>query len=126
MLNIILDREQAIVTLEPEGTLTKEDFETAAKIIDPFIEKHGKLAGMIIATKSFPGWEDFSALVRHMNFIKNHHKKIKRLAFVTDSEILGKFSENVSAHFVSAEIKYFKCAQRKEAREWILGKEEGA
>ncbi len=120
MLNIMLDREEAIVTLEPEGALRQEDFEIAAKIIDPFIEERGKLAGVIIATKSFPGWEDFSALVKHMIFIKNHHKKVKRLAFVTDSEILGKFSENISAHFVNAEVKHFKCSERKEAREWIL------
>ena len=122
MLNIILDREKAIVTLEPEGALTKEDFETAVKVIDPFIEEHGKLTGLIIATESFPGWEDFSAMVEHLTFIKNHHKKVKRLAFVTDSKLLGKFSEKVSAHFVDAEIKYFPYAQRKEAREWILEK----
>jgi hypothetical protein len=122
MLNITLDREEAIVTLEPEGALSKEDFETAVKVIDPFIEKHGKLAGVIIATESFPGWEDFSALVEHLTFIKNHHKKVKRLAFVTDSKLLGKFSENISSHFVDAEIKYFPYAERKAAREWILEK----
>jgi len=62
MLEISLDKERDIAIIKPEGRLTKEDFETATKIIDPFIEKHGKLAGVIIATKSFPGWEDFAAL----------------------------------------------------------------
>jgi hypothetical protein len=120
MLSITLDKEKAIVTLEPEGALTKEDFETAVKVIDPFIEERGRLTGVIIATEKFPGWEDFSALIEHLTFIKNHHKKVKKLAFVTDTEILGKFAENIGAHFVDAEVRYFPYAQRKEAREWIL------
>ncbi len=120
MLSITLDKDEAIVTLEPEGVLQKEDFETAVKVIDPFIREHGKLKGLIIATEFFPGWEDFSALVQHLKFIKNHHKKVKRLAFVTDSKLLGRFSENISSHFVDAEIKYFPYTARKEARAWIL------
>jgi hypothetical protein len=120
MLHIILDKEEAIVTLEPEGALAKEDFEAASKVIDPFIEEYGTIAGVIIATKFFPGWEDFSALVQHLKFIRDHHKKVKRLAFVTDSKLLGKFSENISAHFVSAKIRYFQYAECKAAREWIL------
>ena len=77
MLSITLDKEKAIVTLEPEGALRQEDFETAVKVIDPFIEARGKLSGVIIATESFPGWKDFAALTEHLKFIKNHHKKVK-------------------------------------------------
>jgi hypothetical protein len=120
VLSITLDKEKAIVTLEPEDSLTKEDFETAVKVIDPFIKERGRLTGVIIATEKFPGWEDFSALIEHMTFIKNHHKKVKKLAFVTDTEVVGKFAEKIGTHFVDAEIKYFPYAQRKEAREWIL------
>ena len=121
MLSITLDKEKAVVTLEPDGALSATDFETAVKIIDPFIEEHGKLSGLIIAAESFPGWEDFAALSEHLKFIKNHHKKVKRLAFVTDSAI-GDFAEKIASHFVSAEVKHFPFSQRKEAREWILEK----
>ena len=119
MLSITLDKEKAIVTVEPEGALTQEDFETAVKVIDPFIQEHGKLTGLIIATESFPGWKDFAALTEHLKFIKNHHKKVKKLAFVTDSPV-GSFAEHIGAHFVNAEVKHFSYDQRKEAREWIL------
>ncbi len=121
MLSITLDKEEAIVTLEPDGPLKEEDFETAVKVIDPFIAEHGKLSGLIIAAESFPGWDDFSALAEHLKFIKNHHKKVKKLAFVTDSPI-GIFAEKIGSHFVAAEVKEFPYAQRKEAREWILTK----
>jgi len=119
MLNIILDRNKAMVTLEPHGTLCKEDFDTAVKVIDPFIQKHGKLDGLIIYTDSFPGWEDFAALSRHITFVKNHHQKIKRLAFVTNSSV-GSFAETIASHFVKAEIRSFNFDQLDEAKSWIL------
>jgi len=121
MLSITLDKEKAIVTLEPEGPLNEEDFQTAVKVIDPFIAEHGKLTGLIIAAENFPGWEDFSAFTEHLKFIRNHHKKVKKLAFVTDSPI-GTFAEKIGSHFVAAEVKEFPYARRKEAREWILAK----
>jgi hypothetical protein len=118
MLHVRLDREKAIAILEPEGALSKEDFDNAVKLIDPFIEEHGKLNGVIIYTKSFPGWKSFAALSRHITFIKNHHKEIKRLAFVTDS-IVGDLAENITGHFVEAEIKSFAFEQLEEAKTWI-------
>jgi len=119
MLNITLDKEKAIVTLEPMDALSEEDFHTAVKVVDPFIEEHGKLEGVIIETESFPGWKDFSSLVAHLKFIKNHHKKVRRLAFVTDS-VIGDIAEHMTSHFVDAEVKHFPYGSHKEAREWIL------
>jgi len=121
MLSITLDKERAIVTLEPTDALNEEDFHTAVKVIDPFIEKHGKLEGLIIETESFPGWDDFSAFVAHLKFIRDHHKKVKRLAFVTDS-VIGGLAEHITSHFVDAEVKDFPYGAHKEAREWILEK----
>jgi len=119
MLNITLDSKEAIVILEPQGALCKDDFDVAVKVIDPFIQKHGKLDGLIIYTESFPGWEDFAALSRHITFVKNHHQKIKRLAFVTNSAV-GSVAETIASHFVKAEIKSFTYDQLDDAKSWIL------
>ncbi|HIP19011.1 MAG TPA: STAS/SEC14 domain-containing protein [Sulfurovum sp.] len=119
MLNITLDREKAIVTLEPEDILSKEDFDIAVKIIDSFVAEHGKLTGLIIASESFSIQKTFSALVKHLVFIKKYHKKLKRLAVVTDSDT-EEFAENIISHFINAEVRHFPFEKRKEAREWIL------
>jgi len=119
VLNTILDTSTKIVTLQPHGALKKEDFDNAVKIIDPFIEEQGKLNGLIIYTESFPGWEDFAAFNRHLKFIKNHHKEVKKLAFVTNS-MVGDFGEMVSSHFVEAVIRNFDFDKLKEAKMWIL------
>ena len=119
MLNVNLDEKQGIATLEPVGELTKSDFVSAAKIIDPYIGKFGALNGLIINVKSFPGWDSFGTLIKHLKFIKDHHKNMSRVAFVTDSPI-GGFAEHVASHFVNAVIKHFSFDQLEDAQKWIL------
>jgi SpoIIAA-like len=118
MLNVNLDEEKGVAYLEPNGALSKDDFESAASIIDPYIKKAGELKGIIINVESFPGWDSFAALIKHFKFIKDHHHKVSRIAFVTDSPI-GGFAEHVASHFVSAVIKHFPYNRLKDAQEWV-------
>ncbi len=119
MLRIELDEINAIVTLRPDGALSENDFETAAGVIDPYLEKSGKLKGLIISTKSFPGWESFGSLVKHFTFVKEHHKRILHVALVTDAA-LGDFAGKIAKHFVSAEIKHFAFDALVDAQNWIV------
>jgi len=118
MLKITIDKENAIAILEPHDALSKKDFDNAVEMIDPFIEEKGKLNGIIIYTESFPGWKDFAALSRHIAFIKNHHQKIRRLAFVTDTAVI-EYTKAIAAPFIEAEIKVFAYAQFDEAKVWV-------
>jgi tRNA U38,U39,U40 pseudouridine synthase TruA len=76
--------------------------------------------GIIIHTKAFPGWEDFSAFQHHMKFVKDHHRRIRRVAVVTDSK-LGSIVPNIARHFVSADIKHFEYEDMESAKTWIKG-----
>ena len=118
MLNVNLDTKTGIAVIEPIGQLKKEDFINASKLIDPYIEKNGKLNGIIIHTKSFPGWDSFCAMVKHMEFVKDHHKKVTHVAMVTDSKI-GSAAEHIAGHFVKAEVKHFPFNEMNEAKTWI-------
>jgi SpoIIAA-like len=118
MLTITLDEPNHLAILEPAGPLSKADFESAVTIIDPYLEKTGRLDGLIIHTKAFPGWDSFSALCAHLTFVRNHHKKVSRLAVVTDS-VLGTFAEAVGRHFVNAEIKVFPFLDMEAAKTWV-------
>ena len=120
MLTVKLDQEDGVVTLEPNGALTKSDFESAAKEIDPYLEKSGKLNGIIIHVKSFPGWDSFAALITHLKFIKDYHQKVTHVAFVTDSPI-GNIAEKLSSHFVEAGVKEFAFNELEQAKNWVLG-----
>ncbi|MEH6576756.1 MAG: STAS/SEC14 domain-containing protein [Amphritea sp.] len=119
MLNVELDEATGIATLTPDGTLSVNDFLTASVVIDPYIEKSGRLRGLIINTREFPGWESFGALIKHFKFVKEHHNKVSHVAIVTDS-VLGDFAEKVVEHFVAAEIKHFAFGELSKAHSWIL------
>jgi SpoIIAA-like len=120
MLSVKIDEDIGLALLEPAGPLSKADFESAAKIVDPYIKKTGQLHGLIIHTKAFPGWDSFAALASHLRFVKDHHKKISRVAFSTDS-VVGNFAEAVASHFVNAEIKVFSYQELEQARNWVAG-----
>lgn len=123
MLSVRIDEQKGVTIFEPNGPLSESDFKSAVKVIDPWIEKNGRLKGLIIRTKSFPGWESFGALSSHLKFVKGHHKKISRVGFVTDS-VLGNVAEKLASHFVSAEIKLFPYKSFEEASSWVS--EDGA
>ena len=120
-LDISFNEQNKIVTLEPKGELTKDDFDYAKKIIDALIEKYEKLNGIIIYTKDFPWWDSFGALISHLEFIKEHHKHIKKLAFVTNS-VVGELAQKVGSHFVNAEVKNFDYDELENAKKWIMQK----
>ena len=119
MLEISLDDKNKIAILKPNGALSQDDFKEVTRVINPFIEKTGKINGIIVYTESFPGWDSFMGLLEHLKFIKEHHKKISYVAFVTDSPV-GEFAEDIGNHFVSAEVKNFSFNELEDAKRWIL------
>jgi hypothetical protein len=113
-----LDKTSRVLHVRPTGPLRKEDFDTLAQVVDPFIEETGGLAGLILEIAHFPGWEDIGAAVRHFRFVRDHHKKVKKVAVVTDS-LLGGAAEHIASHFVGAQIKHFPAGRLEDAKSWI-------
>jgi len=118
MIEHHLDPATSILLVKPQSALDKNDFVEMAKAVDPQIEAHGDLAGLIIEAPHFPVWDSFGALVSHMRFIRDHEKHVKKIAVVTDSH-LGDVAEHLTSHFVSAQIKHFPAGEVDQARAWI-------
>ena len=107
-----------MLIVRPQSALDKSDFATLAQTVDPQIEEHGDLAGLIIEAPHFPGWDSFGSLVSHMKFVRDHHRHVKKIAVVTDSHV-GDAAEHIAAHFVAAEIKHFPGDGLADAQAWI-------
>jgi hypothetical protein len=119
MLKHELLSDKGILIVTPEGPLEQADFEAIASVADPYIESNGALNGLMIYTESFPGWNDFSGLVSHIRFVKDHQKAIKKVAAVTDSGFLS-ILPGIADHFVKAEIRHFEYDDRDDAMEWLM------
>jgi len=121
MLQIKLDKDAGIVTVTPSAPLNEKDFASLAGEMDPYIEKEGKLNGLIIQVESFPGWEDFAGLLSHLKFVREHHKKIEKVAAVSDGKIVS-IMPRIVDHFVNAKVKYFPYESLDEAILWVQSK----
>ena len=118
MINVKVLSDEGIIIVEPAGPLEEADFKKLSKEIDAFSEDKGRLTGLLIHTKSFPGWDDFGAFLHHMKFVKEHHKQIQRVAIVTDSKV-GKIGPAIAKHVVSAKLEHFPYDGFDEAKQWI-------
>jgi hypothetical protein len=119
MITFDLSINDGVLMVTPEGPLASDDFKELAMAVDPYIEEHGKLNGLMIYTESFPGWEDFEALVSHFRFVKDHHRNLTKVALVTDSKVAS-VAETMAKHFVSAEIKHFDFDSKDAALSWLI------
>ena len=119
MIEYNLDTEHSILHVQPKSAIEQDDFVKLAKAVDPHIEATGGLAGLIIETPGFPGWKSFGAMVNQFRFVRDHHKRTKRIGVVTDSA-LGNVAEHLTSHFVKAEIRHFPAGQIEAARQWIM------
>jgi hypothetical protein len=113
---------EGILILRPKARLEVADFEKLAQEIDPYIEANGKLHGLMIDAKSFPGWKDFAALLAHLKFVREHHQKIEKVAVVSDSGFLS-VAPKVASHFVQADLRHFAEAEGAAALAWLRGED---
>lgn len=119
MIEHNLDAAHSILYVRPMSALAADDFAKVASTVDPHIEATGGLAGIVIETPSFPGWEGLGAMAAHFRFVRDHHRRVRKVAVVTDS-VLGSVAEHLASHFVSAEIKRFPAGEAEAAKQWIL------
>ncbi|MCI0506148.1 MAG: STAS/SEC14 domain-containing protein [Gammaproteobacteria bacterium] len=110
--------DAGVVVVTPEGRLEADDFKQLAAAVDPYIAVHGKLNGILIHVKSFPGWRDFAGLLSHLSFVKEHHRQIAKVALVTDSKAAA-VAESLAKHFVNAKIRHFDFTEKLQALAWM-------
>ena len=118
MVKFELLKDAGVLLVEPKSALSADDFREISRVIDPYIREKGKLTGLLIEAPSFPGWDSFGALIEHMKFVYDHHRKIDRVAAVTGNAIL-KIVPKIAQHFVHPEIKVFGSGEKGNALAWL-------
>ena len=118
MLEFELNKESGVLVLKPHGPLSSDDFPPITDAVDAYLGKADKLNGVMIYAKEFPGWEDFGGLVSHLQFVRDHHANIRKLATVSDSTVLT-IMPKVVKHFVSAETRHFDSGDLYAAEVWL-------
>jgi hypothetical protein len=112
--------DTGVIVVEVTQALRARDFDELAVTADTWIEAHGHLQGLVIHARRFPGWENLGGLIRHVRFVRDHHRKIKRIALAADGE-LAALGPRLGEHFVQAEVKSFAYDALDSAIAWAAG-----
>jgi hypothetical protein len=118
MLEHELVTETGVLIVRPKGPLEAQDFAALTVDADAYIDAHGALSGLMICAEGFPGWQNLDGAISHFKFVRDHHSKISKVAFVSDSDVLALLPK-LASHFISAEVKHFKGDEEGEALAWI-------
>ena len=121
MLNYELQHDEGILVLHPEGPLEEADFISITSQVDTYLAGHGKLHGVLIHAKSFPGWKDFAAMLAHLKFLREHIQKIEKVAVVAvvADGALANIMPNIAKHFVHAQVQHFDFVREEAAWDWL-------
>lgn len=109
--------ESGIIVVEVKHALSTQDFDALAFTADTWIESHGSLQGIVIHAREFPGWENLGSLVRHIQFVRDHHRDVKRIALAADAKIAS-LAPKIAEHFIQAEVKHFGYDELDQATAW--------
>ncbi len=118
MLNHEFRHDDGILVIRPEGPLEAGDFTVLASQVDAYLEKRFTLRGVLIRAKGFPGWRDFGARLAHLNFFREHHNRIERVAVVADGAAAS-IMPNIARHFMNAQVQYFSSVREEAAWHWL-------
>ena len=112
--------DKGVIVVEVTQALRARDFDDLTVTADSWIEAHGQLQGLVIHARRFPGWENLGGLIRHVRFIRDHHRKIRRIALAADGD-LATLGPRIGEHFVQAEVKSFAYDALDAAIAWAAG-----
>ena len=110
------DRNVLVIT--PSGPRAEDDFGKLAQALDQIVESNAKATGLMIHARSFPGWDSMGAFLAHMKFVGNYHRRIERVAVVTDSGF-ATLMAGIARYFVSPEVKRFDFNDNARALSWL-------
>ena len=99
--------------LEPCGPLSRQDLDALTERFDACVNATDRVPNLVIRAVSFPTWTDFAALLRHLRFIREHHRLVAQVALVSDARALdlaprhrpATSSRPRSAHFAAADFE---------------------
>jgi hypothetical protein len=105
------------IRLRVSGKLEESDFRELSARVDPILRAQGQVRLLIDAT-AFDGWADRHAAAKHFTFVREHQKKVERIAIVAGHD-WQHWIAGIAGVFVHPEIKVFDKGEAAQAESWL-------
>jgi hypothetical protein len=101
--------------------LNADNFRQVAPQIDSLIRQHGNIR-LLIDASGFHGWENIGAFETHAGFVRDHQKKIERIAVIAAHDWQHWLIATIRI-FVHPDARAYDKRHEHEALQWIVDKE---
>lgn len=118
MLTITDDDLHDCLLLEPAGALTRRDLAALAERFEARTVATGRAPNLVVRADSFPTWTEVAALVQHLRFIVSRHKRVRRVALVSDAPALER-APRIARLLVAPEVRHFPADRLDAALAWV-------
>jgi hypothetical protein len=112
--------ESGVIVVEVTDPLRAQDFDALAVTADAWLATHHEVPGLVLHARAFPGWENVGSLLRHVRFVRDHHRTVQRVALAADAK-LADLLPRLTEHFVQAELRHFGYDELDDAIAWAAG-----
>jgi hypothetical protein len=116
-ISVRLDEQTGTVVVEAAAPLRGVDFDALAATVDPWLSTHETVAGVVFHAHTVPGWENVTGLRRHLQFVREHHRRVRRVALAVDG-VLPSLAPAVAGHLVAPEVRHFAYDALDDAVAW--------
>ena len=116
-ISVRLDEQTGTVVVEAAAPLRGVDFDALAATVDPWLPTHETVAGVVFHARTVPGWENVTGLRRHLQFVREHHRRVRRVALAVDG-VLPSLAPAVAGHLVAPEVRHFAYDALDDAVAW--------
>jgi hypothetical protein len=122
MLQHTLLVKDGMLVLEASGPFEIRDFEAIMEDVQPYLDTHKSLAGVMIFARAFPGWLNLEAATGLLHHIERLYPQIERLAIVSDNGLLSRMP-TFDDHRLNPDVKHFSESDYEEALSWLGSKD---
>ena len=118
MLHHHFIEKAGLLVLRPDGELTEPEIAGLRSAVEAYLSDHKDIHGLLIDAQSFPGYDGISSFVSHVKFVAEFHKKIEKVALVSDAKVAD-LADFMARTFVHQNFRHFPYAERDAALEWL-------
>ncbi|MGQ0480267.1 MAG: STAS/SEC14 domain-containing protein [Pseudonocardia sp.] len=115
-----LDPASGVVVAEADSPLGAPDIEALESAVDTWLTQHAELRGLVLHAPAVPGWRNVTGLARHLKFVRDHHRHIRRVAVAIDGPV-AELAPKLAGRLLHPQVRHFRYDELDRAHSWAAG-----
>jgi hypothetical protein len=116
-LKVKLLPEVGVLVVESNGPLNSGDFGKLGLVVDPWVEAHGRLRGIVAQSPNVSGLRDIRNMIQHIRFAQLQRSGLDRVAYVSD-RLFPKVLSKLAGHMIDTKLEVFNVKSLPQAILW--------